>query len=220
MTESFTSARVLYDADSNPVAEIEGTAVSTTHAGILLAGQDLDGNYKILRTTNRGKVQVEALAGAPSDLNQIVRQNLSNGGSPSMIVDGSVTPVDFVYDVGANDVLIRTLQIALSGVTIAFDGASFGKGGGILPNGVLIDMISNSVSATIATVRLNEDMIILRNRFFASATTDVMAVTVELGVTLVGGSGDRIRIRIQDDLTTGARDIKYFRAFVSGEVIS
>ena len=148
-----------------------------------------------------------------------------SGGSGDLNVDGSSTPVVFTVDADpTKDLQIAALTMAYSINSIMeFDGESFGSdSGGALTNGVEVSAVVEGGNAiTLGLVKLNEDLL----RFaYPSAPmlsftgdADIIVVTVFLGnVHLKAGTADKVQVKVQDDLTTGALDIAYFRATVHG----
>jgi hypothetical protein len=160
-----------------------------------------------------------------TDVNTFQRKFFTNGVSGSnMIVNGSATPVVFSYLADPDfDLILLETRIVMSAGTIAVDGDSFGKGGGSLPNGVLIESISDGSLVEIANVQVNEEMFLLpfveAPIFDTAGANDILTLSIRLGATLRAGSGDLVRITIRDQMLGGARDMKFFQAVgVSDEI--
>ncbi len=166
-----------------------------------------------------------SIAGSVAAQGQIVGK-LANTGSIDMVVDGSGTPVVFEYRAPASaSVELDKLRLVLSAQALAFNGASFGKGGGALPNGVEINLYANesSFTGTLTTIFVNEDFFtLLDTDIFGNSGDAVVGTTLNFGpdIFLVSGSSDRIEVVIQDNLTAGTRTIYFFEASLFGETIS
>lgn len=156
-----------------------------------------------------------AATGAVSEL-------LLNGSSEDMVVDGSSTPVIFSYNAEATyDVQLTSLRLVFSAAFFDFIGASFGKGGGALSNGIEVKITANNGDfvSTMAVLKVNEDFLrLLEFSISQSGSTDVMAASVVFGgrILLKSGSSDKVEVTINDNLTAGSRGIYYFTANAYG----
>jgi hypothetical protein len=214
---------VLYDGSGNPVgvildgsiyrlqtaAQVEKWFGSTAPTvGQKVAASSLP----VIIASDQSTLPVSIGGGNPTT---VVSDFLRNGGSDSMDVDGSGAAVHFDFDADAtDDIVISSLRFVFTAGGLNFDGSNFGKGGGSLSNGILVSAIVNGGTAiTIATLTKNEDLLRLQGRALTElgGINDVLQATIEFSgrVLLEGGSADRVRVSIQDDLTIGSRDVKY-----------
>lgn len=146
-------------------------------------------------------------------------------GSEDMVVNGSGTPV--VFKVAADptdDIRLESVRVVFSATSFQFAGDAFGKGGGILSNGVDISIMANNgtFSTMLLELFVNEDFLRLLDTTVAQAgSTDVLAATLPFSgnTILEAGTADEVTVTIQDNLTGGARGISYFTATAYGVVL-
>ena len=142
-------------------------------------------------------------------------------GSHNMVVDGT-TPKTFTFPADATrDIVLTGVRLVFSAAFFGFDGNTFGKGGGALPNGVQMNIVANNgiFTATLANLVVNEDFFrLLQFSISQAGSTDVMAATLPFQgrVVLEGGTADKVQVVIRDDLSSGARGITYFTGTVYG----
>lgn len=145
---------------------------------------------------------------------------LEYSSSEDMIVDGT-TPKDFVVNAhGTDDYKILELKLVMVANTIKFNNKALGKGGSALTNGILIDAtINNGTSATVETLKQNEDFIRINvgsSQPFLdqNGSNSILASSIIFGGSMVleGGTSDKVRVRIQDDLTDDDYGLKYLTA--------
>lgn len=178
---------------------------------------DIDGNYRLYTTLQKETVSV-SFGGVPSSAADIVIERLMDGGSADMLVDGSVTAVDFTYSPSSGKVGLDELRFFLAADNVNFDGASFGPISA-LTNGVLLSVVINSTTTDIATLSQNEDFGLVgspRTIFYQnSGPNDSLALGVNLsGLVLDSATSDQVRVRIRDDLTNVK--FKFFESEVQG----
>ena len=165
----------------------------------------------VISTTSSNIITVDAIS-----------EFLRNAGSEDMVVDGSGTPVSFVYVADlTNDTLLSSLRLVFSAAFFKFDGDSFGKGGGPLAAGVNINIVANNgtINKTLMTLTVDEDFLrLLEFSVSQAGATDTMAASVIFGgrILLEAGSGDQVEVVVNDDLTSGSRGIAYFTATLYG----
>lgn len=230
---------VLYDANGNPVMVKHGDGYDTTQSGVLMHGQDAYGSgVKVLQTIedvsggiNRLAVDARIAPGSsivvgtpiPDDLSDYLIIPLTNGsGSDSMIVNGSVTPVEFTVkapDISDGyDIALGELRIVVSTQDFTFDGNSFGSQSE-LANGVVVEIVAGDSAIIVIRVHVNEDFL-----FFPSTAgitlnntgpKDILMASIQLGggPIMYRGSSDKVSIKIQDNITGGgATEFNYFKA--------
>lgn len=153
------------------------------------------------------------------NISSLFREFLADsGGLNNMVINGASTPTDFTLEADSlKDIVLTEIRYTMTTLSFNWGGTHFGKGGGVLANGILIDIFIDGVTTEIGTIMINEDLLMLPARndvlLGQSGNKDVLAMSVDLGglVVLAKGTSDRVRVRIQDDLTSGARDINYLR---------
>ena len=162
-------------------------------------------------------ITLQVTTGNAAQEGQIAPLLTEPGTSSDMAVDGT-TPVvfDFTAD-PTHDTKLSSLRLVMSSTSIAFDGSSFGKGGGALGVGVTVAITANGGTfiKTLATLKVNEDFRRLTSNDVAQAgtTENITAAFVFGGNTVLqAGSGDKVEVTISDDLTAGIRAISYFTA--------
>lgn len=215
------------DATENNVSPVRITAKRALH----VAPHDALGNAitSLLDGIAR-RLQVEASIAPgqsvsigtpiPEDPTNIVRDFVENSGSPNMLVNGSVTPVDFDFLKDAtDDIKVGELRFVMVADSILIQGDKFGPVNA-LANGLRIQVTSNDSTTDLANLTLSEDFLTFPNPqlfFDRGGPKEVMAVSFSLGgaVKLFAAStADKIRVTVRDNLTDVK--FKYFRCTVSG----
>jgi hypothetical protein len=145
-----------------------------------------------------------------------------NGGSASLLVDGSVTPQVFTYLADATyDISLQEIRFTMAANGITFGTGYFGATAGPLPNGVLVEVITDGNTVELFNIQRDEHFI-----NFASpggwewivSNKDVMtsAYLIGGGVKLHAGTGDQVKITVRDDIDSSAL---YFECFVKGNLL-
>jgi hypothetical protein len=168
------------------------------------------------------RLQVSAIVVPPgSEIGDLYREYLENGGSNNMVVDGSGAPVVFQITADpAYDIHIVTMRLVMSAGALDWGTDDFGAAAG-LANGVLIEAFIGGTAVTLGNLQINEDILqlpVADSILGQGGTNDVIAVTIgsEAQAVLGAGSADVIRATVRDDLTLVARAIKYLRISLSG----
>ena len=156
----------------------------------------------------------------PADpANLTIVKLMTSGAAKSMLVDGSVTPVEFYFAPSAGTVIaVDSVLLAFSTDDMYFDGASFGPNVALI-NGIVLRLYINSVTTDIFTLKQNEDFLEIPGRVPVINNTgpkDVSAVAFSFGglVKLIGDDGDRISFFVRDNLTSVK--FKYLQATLYG----
>ena len=142
-----------------------------------------------------------------------------NGGSENMLVDGSVTPVEFSFSPSAGGKLsLQSLLIVFTADDFSFDGGSFGPNAK-LTNGILVDITIAAVNTPIFNIKQNEDFLRVPGRLPLVNNTgpkDVLGVSFSFGgvIQLDQAAGDKISVRVRDNLTS--IKLKYLTATAYG----
>lgn len=223
-------ASILFDSSGNEVAVILDNTIYRLETRGSLVGQDAgagaEKKVSVLddatsASTKRLQVEADIKPGAViqvgSAIDELLIDPLTDGGSDNMVVDGSTTPVEFTFPAdGTEDLILVELRLVMAAAEIQVSSAAFGKGGGILANGVGVETtVNDGNNIVLMSVFRNEDFFRLTevvSNF--SGTNDIVAGSLRFGgrTRLVAGSSDEVKVTINDDLTAGIRGIGYFNA--------
>lgn len=180
--------------------------------------------------TNRLSVDASIKYGAsvspnafiPSNPNNIRYAFVKNAGTASLKVNGSTTPVTYTFGSDSTyDTRLSEIRLIMAGGLIDFNGSTF-AGGRPLTSGVVIDVATAYGTSTLATLQQNEDFIAFASRdgckIEHGGTNDMLIASLDLASAIIlrAGSGDNVRIRVQDNLTGSSYQISYFQASVYG----
>lgn len=212
-------ARVLYDASGNPVGlELDGSIyrlqtdakIAKNSSGLVhLETIDVDSGIGRLKTS---LYTVDgdpiSFSGVPSNPVAIANDYVYNGSNHSLLVDGSVTPVEFTYPAHATkDASLQEIFFILASNSITFGVNNFGAIAGPLPNGVLVEVTSNGNAGEVDNLFQNECFVA-----FASpggfqwivSSKDMMYSQFVIGgsLKLKAGTSDCVKITVRDDLTS------------------
>lgn len=185
------------------IAQREGATVQTFHP----VQADISGNLKV--TTIGTDV--------PSDPAALVLEFAKNGGSESLLVDGETIPVNFDIGPTTTDEVwsLREVLLTFAADDFSFDGDSFGPNTK-LANGVDIEIIKDGVTTSVFMVYQNEDFLRVPGRTPLVNNTgpkDVLGAAIAFqGLVLEEATGDVVRVKVQDDLTSVK--LQYFTATI------
>lgn len=149
-------------------------------------------------------------------------KKVANTGSTNIVSNGSITPKEFVVTASVTrNIRLTEFRIVYVANSILFDGATLGKGGGPLINGVSISALVNSGSlATLGNITINENLLELNGStdLFQGGTNDALITSIRFGenTLLVSGTSDKISVLVRDDLTAGVRGILYGQGTLYG----
>lgn len=235
--------QIIYNKDGYAIGVVlDGSVYRLQGESLIVGKKDGEGpNLEVSVTpdatdvdTNRLQVEADIKAGATIS---IAAQSLvahaggflvDSGGSEDLIVNGSVTPVEFTYDAqdaDGYDIFLREIRVIISCAGIGFDGNSFGKGSA-LSNGVLVEVtVNDGAFYDLINVKVNEDFL----RFATSQGINLFSEFAGPGDVLVAsyqfsgreklaaGSDDNVKITVRDNYTNfGLFGISYFTATFSG----
>jgi len=150
-----------------------------------------------------------------------ISELLTLNGSTDMVVNGN-SPKEFSYDADpTDDIVLNSIRFVCSVQHFNFSGDSFGKGGGILSNGITVNIVANNgeLSKTIFTLNVNEDWFrLLDVTSVVSSVNSVITGSLPFsnGVILKAGSSDKVSVTINDNLTRGSRGINHLSATLYG----
>lgn len=167
--------------------------------------------------------------GIGGDVNDIYTNKLVNQAVPgdfNMVKDGSITPVLFKVLADPDfDIVLSELRMVFCANALDFGGSDFGKGGGVLPNGMLINgVLNDGHSVALLNVKQNQHMLEfatvtgLNTLTEFAGTSDVIISSFQFGgrAKLAAGSADELSVTIRDSLLGGTRDIRYLQATAYG----
>lgn len=160
----------------------------------------------------------------PGALGDIFIENAKNGGSADLLVDGSVTPVDFTIGVLPNDdVFIEEIRFYGGGNGIKF-GQFLSKSGSGLANGIEVTIKSDDNTIVLPILKTTEDF---KNKFsFGPAASAQFSIDIQAGadqflaeftfdtpfpLRAAGtfATDDFIQVRIQDNITSGITELEF-----------
>jgi len=134
---------------------------------------------------------------------QSVNTRLFNGASYDMTVDGSGTPIDFIYEATQLTFLERTFIVLTDGLT-EFTSSKFGALNA-LTNGVEILIVSDGIEYPLALWKTNLDISLtmydFTNPFKNGAYVGRWTFSKDTGEPYALRPGDKFITRIQDNLT-------------------
>lgn len=182
---------------------------------------------ELSRSPNDLRQGVLAIQGSvttiPTAIGDKFSSYLLNGGSSNMLVDGSVTPVDFevVADTGgitAKTRLIENIRCFGGGSNIKF-GQFLSKSGGPLTNGILISLISAGETFTFEPIKSSESW---KNIFSTVPGTDfrldiqsgsdqfIAQFRPPIPFQLEPNSSDKVQAQVRDNLTSGIQQLECY----------
>jgi hypothetical protein len=167
--------------------------------------------------------EVVAFGSVPADPTSIKNDFVKNAGSPSLLVDGSSTPVVFTYDADSTyDISLQELKFVLASNSITFGNDYFGATSGPLTNGLLVEVVSNGNTGTVYNLTQNECFVHLASPGgfqWVVSSKDMMssAWLIGGGLKLVHGTSDKVRITVRDNISSAG---VYFRCCVKGNLLA
>lgn len=215
---------ILYDEAGNPVAVIHDNSIYRLETRSKLTGQIQAAGAEVpvtviqdLIDSQETRLQTEArlapgssvtVGGAvPPNPAQMELSFLTDGGSESLLVDGSITPALFTFSPAVSTVLaLQELLIVFTADDFSFDGNSFGPNAA-LANGIKFEVDIGGVVTEIFNIKQNEDFIRVPGRLPLVNNTgpkDVLGVSFSFGgvLKLVEAAGDQLIVTVRDDLTS------------------
>lgn len=167
-----------------------------------------------------------AFGAVPPNPESIRNSFVLSGSSDSLIADGSVTPVVFTYEADADhDISIQEIKFVLVSNSVTFGNEYFGARAGPLPNGVLVEVVSDGNTGTVHNLVQNESFV-----YFASpggfewvvASKDMMssAFLIGGGLKLKAGTADVVRVTVRDNILNPIPAGVFFKCFVKGNLLS
>lgn len=227
---------VLYDASGNPVSVMLDGAVYRIRGESLLVGKaaGVGANKEVsviddpdVAATKRLQVEMAVKPGsvigttvaAPSAKSAIAAP-LLNAASDNMVVDGSVAPVDFLYTAHATLDTVPT-YIRVTMILSALNWGNFGKGGGVLTNGIsLLVRLDGAVADSLLFLAIrNVDFLRAADGFTEfGAGSDVIAGSVYFSGAerILAGSSDHVTVRIADELDGVLKGVEYLTGTLYG----
>jgi hypothetical protein len=217
--------QVLYDASGNTVGVVLDGALYRlqTDSKIARGSSDLVHLETLDTVAGVGRLKATLYNGADSEINffttppdptSIKNQYVKNGTNESLLVNGATTPVVFSYLADSTyDIALQEIKFTLVANSIPFGSNYFGSLVGGITNGLLVEIVSNGNTGTLANIFINEEFV-----NFASpggfewvvSSKDLMAVTYAIGggLKLHAGTGDQVRVTVRDNLSSAAAFLK------------
>lgn len=168
---------VLYDSDGNPI--------------------NIDVNGRIAVTTT-----VE-----PTDPSKRVFAPLTSSGAINMYVDGSSTPVVFIYEADeTEDVYITQIRFVINAADIQFKP---GSGNGTfqkinaITNGLLLQVTSDGTTVDLSNFKRDEEFLAFGGNDILDQTdtSDLMTATYDSdGVVLKANTADNVKVTVRDNI--------------------
>lgn len=180
---------------------------------------------ELARSPNDPRQGILSIAGSvtttPGGIGDRFAEYLMDGSSFDMLVDGSITPVDFevLADSGglnAKNRFIERIRCFGGGNGIKFNQFLSKSGAGGITNGIVITLISEGETFTFEPMKTTEDW---KNLFATSPGTDfridvqsgqdqfIAQFNPTLPFILEANSGDLVRVTVQDDITSGINQL-------------
>lgn len=225
---------VLYDGAGNPVGVVlDGTLYRLQVDAKVAKGDDTSDLVHLdAIDTDTGVGRLKATIYSPggdpvafSSVSSAVNNDFAkNGGSPDLLVDGSVTPVKFSYAADATyDISVQEIHFTLVSNSVTFGSDYFGATSGPLTNGLLVQAVVNGgTTVNLYNMVQNESFV-----NFASpggftwivSSKDLMssAYVVGGGLVLKAGTSDEISVTVRDDIDSCG---VYFRCYVKGNLLA
>jgi len=224
---------VLHDGSGNPVGIILDGAVYRlqSESKIAKGSSDLVSLDAIDTISGQGRLKATlyslggepiAFTSAPPDPSSIRNSYVLNGSNDSLLVDGSVTPVEFTYEADSTyDISLQEMKLTIASNSITFGNGYFGAVSGPLTNGVLVQITAGGNTGTVINIQQNEGFV-----NFASpggfqwvvSSKDLLSTTwlIGGGLRLYAGTSDRVSVTVRDDIDSAG---VYFRCFVKGNLL-
>jgi len=224
----------LYDALGNALKVVQdgsdyllGAAAKISKGAsdlVFLDAIDTDSGLGRLKTTlytpDGDPVAFGSVPPNPASIkNDFVKDGTSNS---SLLVNGSSTPVIFTYDADSTyDISLQELKFVMASNSITFGSNYFGATSGPLPNGLLVEVISNGNTGTVYNLTQNECFVHLASPGgyqWVVSSKDMMssAWLIGGGLKLIHGTADKIRVTVRDNLSSVG---VYFKCCVKGNLL-
>lgn len=202
---------------------------------IAKGASDLVGLDAIDTTSGQGRLKTtlytpegEAVAFGSVPANPESIQNdfvKTGGGTPSsdLLVDGSVTPVEFSYNADStHDISIQEIRFTLASNSVTFGSGYFGAASGPLANGLLVQIVSNGNTGTLANLVQNESFVNFASPggfTWVVSSKDMLssAYLIGGGLKLYAGTSDKVLVTVRDDIDSAG---VYLKCFVKGNLLA
>ncbi len=226
-------SQVLYDASGNAVGVVlddtiyrlqadskvaEGT---TSDALVHLEAIDTVSGRGRLKTTVYTPDGDPVAFGATSA--SIKNDFVKNGSNPSLLVNGSVTPVVFEYLADATyDISLQEIKFTMASNSITFGSNYFGATSGPLTNGLLVEVVTGGSAVTICNLTQNECFVNFSSPGgfeWVVSSKDMLTSDYVIGggLKLIKNSSDMVRVTVRDNISSAG---VYFRCFIKGNLLT
>jgi len=157
----------------------------------------------------------------PSTSASVRNECVLNGTNPSLLVDGSTTPVVFTYDADpSHDISLQEIRFTVAANSVTFGSDAFGSRAGPLSNGLLLESTTSEGTFTVTTLYQNEDFVNFSSPggfSWVVSSKDLMtsAYLIGGGLVLRAGTSDKVSVTVRDNLSSAGI---YFRCCVKGNL--
>lgn len=158
----------------------------------------------------------------PSTSSSIKNDFVRSGGSESLLVNGSVTPVVFTYEADPiYDISLQEMRLTMAANGIPFGSNYFGTSNTPLVNGLLIQVVTHGITVTLYNLLQNESFVNFASSGgfeWVVSSKDLMSSDFLIGggLKLEGGTADKVMVTVRDNLTAAGN---YFKCFVKGNLL-
>ena len=163
------------------------------------------------------RLQVDAIVPGstpPGDLSSLVVDYLKAGASSEMSVNGSGTPVDFVFNADpTNDIKVASVKLVIMTDDIKWEAGKFANDN-VLTNGILWQVTAGGNTVEIANFKLTSDLLgvpFSETQYHLSGGKDWLTIDLRLNLAVIlkAGTADRVRIQVRDNVTSNIKQTMY-----------
>jgi hypothetical protein len=211
---------VLYDANGNEMAVEAGEVAVAAVRGLLTQGVDEVNKAQRISAVADGdlwRLTVDARLQGANPLSTRVDYCRDTGDNFDLRVNGT-SPKVFTFDADDTiDLQLEEIVFAMSALKFNYNGSSFAQSSA-LPNGIKVELIVNDgITKEDMLVKINEDWVRLTDfDTWQGGLTDLVRARRTFGgpVLLKGGTGDQVKVTIQDNITSPALALHYLTCTV------
>ena len=221
---------VLYDSAGHPVGVVlDGTIYRLQTDSKVAKGESSLVHLDAVDTAaGRGRLQATLYSPGgdpvafPSISGNIRNDFAKNGGSASLLVDGSVTPKEFTYTADATyDIGIQEIHFTLVSNSITFGSEYFGATSGPLTNGLLVQVTTAAGTTDLYNLVQNESFVNFSSPGgfqWIVSSKDLLssAYVIGGGLVLRGDTADKVTVTVRDDIDSAG---VYLKCFIKGNLL-
>lgn len=225
-------AAILYDSAGNAVGVVLDGSVYRLQGESKVAKGTVDLVHLDAIDTDTGLGRLKATmytpdgdpVAFPSTSASIKNDFVRNSGECSLLVDGSVTPVEFTYLADSTyDISLQEIKFTMVSNSITFGSEYFGSTSGPLTNGVLVQAtVNDGTLVTLYNLVQNECFVQFASPggfTWVVSSKDLMSSDYLIGggLKLIAGTGDKIIVTVRDDIDSAG---VFFTCFVKGNLLT